>query len=120
MALTKKITGAIVAIAFVLTTIITFAFKSEVKSEADRASLRWFKISGAHAPSTSVPTSDAVYIQTSVNPPNNPEDCDGDTNQCVSGFNTSQTAPSGSSFVLNGSQTPVTTSAEKDKNQISI
>lgn len=31
MALTKKLTGAIVAIAFVLTTIIAFAFKADVK-----------------------------------------------------------------------------------------
>ncbi len=112
MTLTRKITGAIAAIALVfMVTILTFAF---TKKEANRASLRWFKISGVHAPATSVPTADAVYIQTSVNPPSGPDDCDGSTNQCVSGFNTSQTAASGSSYVLNGSQTPTITSAEKD------
>ncbi|PRD45534.1 hypothetical protein [Sphingobacterium haloxyli] len=76
--------------------------------------LRWFQITGSHSPGSPIPQSDAVYLGTSVNPPEDMNECDGETNQCISGFNPSQTNPSGGSFVLDGTQAPVTTSALKD------
>ncbi|MBE9597852.1 hypothetical protein [Pedobacter sp. MC2016-24] len=50
MALTKKLTGAIVAIAFVLTALITFAFKANDKSEASkRFTTTWYYNSDSDA-----------------------------------------------------------------------
>jgi hypothetical protein len=43
MALTKKITGAIAAIAFVLTAVLTFAFKADIKNETNkRLTTTWY------------------------------------------------------------------------------
>lgn len=82
--------------------------KEEVKPEAKQTSYRWFKINNTHVAGSAVPSSDAVYLNTGAEPDLNEADkCSGSENQCISGFNPSQTTASGSGYVLNGnSQMP--------------
>jgi hypothetical protein len=50
---------------------------------------KWFKIAPGIAQNAQVPAADAMYLGTGTSAPSDP-DCDGSTNQCVSGFTTTQ------------------------------
>lgn len=50
---------------------------------------KWFLIADGIAVNSAVPQSDATYIDTSTTPPTE-SGCSGTTNQCVSGFLSSQ------------------------------
>lgn len=115
----KKLSKKIVFVALLLMggTAVGYALSSDnvvkaeveqdVKPEVKQTSYRWFKINNTHAANSPVPSADAVFLNTGP-APEIPEDmeCEGATNQCISGFDSSQTTASGSGYALVGSQAP--------------
>lgn|GEM_PF-1282762 len=118
----KKLLGAIFAIVLIATVVTVYGSsisgsglkKHENTANAKQASLRWFQISGSHAPGTAVPPADATYLGEGTTPPPADECPDGTNNQCISGFNTNQTMVVNGNRMLNGSQTPATVSATRN------
>jgi len=106
----KRIKFFLPLIAIIFIAAGVFAMKAKhssvkVVKNVHQTTYRWFKITGTHAAGAIVPQSDANYLQTSATPPPD-KSCKGTTNQCISGFDASQTTASGSGYVLNGSQMP--------------
>ena len=106
----KRIKFLLPLIAIIFIAAGVFAMKAKQSSvkevkNAPPATYRWFKISGTYNPTDQVLPSDADYIQTSATPPEDGA-CDGTEKQCISGFDASQTTPSGSSYVLKPNQAP--------------
>jgi hypothetical protein len=66
---------------------------SAFNNKTPKASLTdpyWFKISGQHMPGTTVPSSDAVFIQQSATAPTDLSCTTSSTYDCIAGFDQSQ------------------------------
>lgn len=79
----KKIKFNIMAVVAMAIAFSTFAFKA---TEAKKATLEWFTISGNHSPGTPVPSADASYIGPGTTPPPASGCSSTASYQCVSGF----------------------------------
>jgi hypothetical protein len=80
------------------------AFTSAPKVQAKSfVNYKWFVISGNINTTTPVPSSNAAYISGADGPnaPEEADDCEGSTRQCVSGFDPAKVTMSNT---LNGSQ----------------
>jgi hypothetical protein len=104
----KKYLLGILAVVFA----VSLSAFNNMKPKAKFTDPYWFKISKQHVPGSSVPSSDAVFIQQSATPPTDPVNCPGTTYDCIAGFTQSQVNTSNNT--LNGSQVPSSVSAMKD------
>lgn len=104
----KKVKFNIMAVAAMAIAFSTFAFKA---SEAKKANLVWFEISGSYAPTDKVAPADASYLNhIGPNPPTTSINCSGTSKQCISGFGDDQVDASNN---LDGDQKPMSTPLRK-------
>jgi hypothetical protein len=83
---------------------------NNIRPKAKLTDLYWFKISGQHLPGTTVPSSDAMFLQQSASAPSDP-DCQASTYDCIAGFE--QNKVNTSTNTLKGSQIPDNVAARK-------
>ena len=82
----------ILSIAAIAIALFASAFTSPSKAHGRGSGDYWFSISGSIASNAVVPPADATFLEQSVTAPT--ESCtSGSTNQCVSGFTSSQVNP---------------------------
>jgi len=107
----KNIFGILAVVIALSASAFTTSSKPKVHRDTD---LKWFSISSSVnlAPTASVPSADATYMEDQDGPTPPDGGCISGTDfQCVSGFNSSQVNLT--TNTLNGTQTPVDHSEER-------
>lgn len=107
----KNIFGLLAIVIAISASAFTVSPKKAIKHNVN---LKWFIISGNHAPTAAVPSSNATYISGADGPaaPEEADACEGSNRQCVSGFDPSKVTMSNT---LNGSQTADDASALRNQ-----
>ena len=88
-----------------------FTSPKHVKN-SKRDGLEWFAIANNHLPGAAVPSADATFLNEGDAPIGGP-DCEGSTDQCVSGFNSTQVDQSTNKLIGN-TQTAANTDMRKN------
>ncbi len=90
---------------------VSFSAFTNVKAKSSKlTSYKWFQISGTYSPTSAVLQVDASYLGEGEIPPSG-SGCSGSTNQCVSGFNSTQVDQSNQ--LIDDNQTPAVTPNKK-------